>query len=67
MPARVVGERHLHICDDSIETYVGSVLANTLSRVYIIKQDQRGRCIDYSHVIVSWFENPGLPPLTTAA
>ena len=52
VPARLVGESlRLHIYDDRIEAYVGSTLAHTLSRTYALNYNQRGRCIDYRHLI----------------
>jgi len=59
VPARLAGERlRLHIYDDHIEAYVGSVLAHTLPRTYTIKPNQRGRCIDYRHVIGQLVRKP---------
>jgi hypothetical protein len=59
VPARLVGERlRLHLYDDRIEAYVGTVLAHTLPRAYTIKQDQRGRCIDYRHLISQLVRKP---------
>ena len=59
VPARLVGERlRLHIYDDRIEAYVGTLLAHTLSRAYTIKPNQRGRCIDYRHIIGQLVRKP---------
>ena len=59
IPARLAGERlRLHIYDDRIEAYVGTVLAHTLPRAYTIKPNQRGRCIDYRHVISQLVRKP---------
>ena len=59
VPSRLVGERlRLHIYDNRIEAYVGSELAHTLPRTYTIKPNQRGRCIDYRHLISQLVRKP---------
>ena len=59
VPARLIGETlRLHIYDDRIDAYVGSVLAHTLSRIYTVKSNQRARCIDYRHVISQLVRKP---------
>jgi hypothetical protein len=59
VPARLVGESlRLHIYDDRIEAYVGSTLAHTLSRTYTLNYNQRGRCIDYRHLIGQLVRKP---------
>jgi len=59
VPARLVGETlRLHIYDDRIDAYVGSVLAHTLSRIYPVKSNQRARSIDYRHVISQLVRKP---------
>jgi len=59
VPARLIGETlRLHIYDDRIDAYVGSVLAHTLSRIYTVKSNQRARCIDYRHIISQLVRKP---------
>ena len=59
VPGRLVGESlRLHIYDDRIEAYVGSTLAHTLSRTYTLNYNQRGRCIDYRHLIGQLVRKP---------
>ena len=59
VPARLVGESlRLHIYDDRIEAYVGSTLAHTLSRTYTLNYNERGRCIDYRHLIGQLVRKP---------
>jgi hypothetical protein len=59
VPARLVGESlRLHIYDDRIEAYVGSTLAHTLTRTYVLNYNQRARCIDYRHVIGQLVRKP---------
>ena len=57
--SRLIGERlRLHIFDERIEGYVGSVRALTLPRVYAVSHERRARCIDYRHVIASLARKP---------
>ena len=59
VPARLIGERlRLHIFDERIEGYVGSVRALTLPRVYVVNHERRARCIDYRHVIAQLARKP---------
>jgi len=59
VPARLIGERlRLHIFDDRIEGYIGSVRAVTLPRVYAVSHERRARCIDYRHVIAQLARKP---------
>ena len=59
VPARLIGERlRLHIYDERIEGYVGSVRALTLPRVYALSHERRARCIDYRHVIAQLARKP---------
>jgi hypothetical protein len=59
VPARLIGERlRLHIFDERIEGYVGSVRALTLPRVYAVSHERRARCIDYRHVIAQLARKP---------
>ncbi len=59
VPGRLVGESlRLHIYDDRIEAYVGSMLAHTLPRTYTLNSNQRGRCIDYRHLIGQLVRKP---------
>jgi hypothetical protein len=59
VPARLIGERlRLHIFDERIEGYVGSVRALTLPRVYAVSHERRARRIDYRHVIASLARKP---------
>ena len=59
VPGRLVGESlRLHIYDDRIEAYVGSTLAHTLPRTYTLNYNQRGRCIDYRHLIGQLVRKP---------
>ncbi|MCP3879457.1 MAG: IS21 family transposase, partial [Sulfitobacter sp.] len=59
VPSRLIGERlRLHIFDERIEGYIGSVRALTLPRVYAVSHERRARCIDYRHVIASLARKP---------
>jgi hypothetical protein len=59
VPARLIGERlRLHIFDERIEGYVGSVRALTLPRVYAVSHERRARRIDYRHIIASLARKP---------
>lgn len=59
VPSRLIGERlRLHIFDERIEGYIGSVRAVTLPRVYAVSHERRARCIDYRHVIASLARKP---------
>lgn len=59
VPARLIGERlRLHIFDERIEGYVGSVRAVTLPRVYAVSHERRARRIDYRHVIAQLARKP---------
>jgi hypothetical protein len=59
VPACLIGERlRLHIFDERIEGYVGSVRALTLARVYALSHERRARCIDYRHVIAQLARKP---------
>jgi hypothetical protein len=59
VPSRLIGERlRLHLFDERIEGYVGSVRAVTLPRVYAVSHERRARCIDYRHVIASLARKP---------
>lgn len=59
VPSRLIGERlRLHIFDERIEGYIGSVRALTLPRVYAVSHERRARCVDYRHVIASLARKP---------
>ncbi len=59
VPARLVGESlRLHIYDERIEAYVGAMRAHTLPRTYTLNHHQRGRCVDYRHVIEQLARKP---------
>ena len=59
VPARLIGERlRLHIYDERLECYAGSILTLTLPRVYAMSHEQRARCVDYRHVIKQLARKP---------
>jgi hypothetical protein len=59
LPARLVGETlRIHIYDDRLEAYAGSILAHTLNRAYPLNHNQRARCIDYRHLIGQLVRKP---------
>jgi hypothetical protein len=58
VPARLVGERlRVHLYDERLECYLGTTHTVTLPRVYGVA-GQRGRCVDYRHVIGQLVRKP---------
>ena len=58
VPSRLIGERVcVHIHEEAIELYCGHQLVYRTARVYT-PQHQRGRSIDYRHVIHSLIRKP---------
>lgn len=58
VPSRFIGERlYVQLYDDHLKLYHGHVLVLELRRVYASKT-QRGRCVNYRHVIDSLVRKP---------
>ncbi len=58
VPSRLIGEAlTLHLYDDHLKVYHGHVFIQQVPRVYARKQ-QRGRCVNYRHVIDSLIRKP---------
>ncbi len=58
VPSRLIGERlRIHLYDDRLECYLGSAHAITLKRLHP-KGNQRGRQINYRHLIGSLARKP---------
>jgi len=58
VPSRLIGERLcVHLYEDAVELYCGHQLVYRTARVYTPKH-QRGRSIDYRHVIHSLVRKP---------
>jgi hypothetical protein len=59
VPSRMIGETvRVHIYHDRLVFYIGQTLTNTLPRVYLKAGQERGRCIDYRHIIHSLSAKP---------
>lgn len=59
VPSRMIGETvRVHVHHDRLAFFVGQTLATTLPRVYPKAGQDRGRCIDYRHVIHSLSAKP---------
>lgn len=56
---RVIGENvRVHVYHDRLAFFVGQTLTSTLARVYPKAGQERGRCIDYRHIIHSLSAKP---------
>ena len=59
VPSRLIGENvHVHVYHDRLAFFVGQTLTSTLARVYPKAGQDRGRCIDYRHIIHSLSAKP---------
>ena len=59
VPSRLIGETvRVHVYHDRLALFVGHTLTGTLPRVYPKAGQERGRCIDYRHVIHSLSAKP---------
>lgn len=52
VPSRLIGENvRVHVYHDRLAFFIGQTLTDTLPRIYLKAGQERGRCIDYRHVI----------------
>ncbi len=59
VPSRMIGETvRVHVYHDRLAFFIGQTLTGTLPRVYLKAGQERGRCIDYRHVIHSLSAKP---------
>ena len=59
VPSRMIGETvRVHVYHDRLAFFIGQTLTSTLPRVYLKAGQERGRCIDYRHVIHSLSAKP---------
>ena len=60
VPSRMIGENvRVHVYHDRLAFFIGQTLTSTLARVYPnVGSHERGRCIDYRHVIHSLSAKP---------
>ncbi len=59
VPSRMIGETvRVHVHHDHLAFFVGQTLATTLPRVYPKAGQDRGRCINYRHIIHSLSAKP---------
>ena len=59
VPSRMIGENiRVHVYHDRLAFFVGQSLTSILPRVYLKAGQERGRCIDYRHVIHSLSAKP---------
>jgi hypothetical protein len=59
VPSRMIGENvRVHVHHDRLACYIGQTLTTTLPRVYPKAGQERGRCIDYRHIIHSLSAKP---------
>lgn len=59
VPSRLIGETvRVHVYHDRLALYIGHTLTGTLPRVYPKAGQERGRCIDYRHLIHSLSAKP---------
>lgn len=60
VPSRMIGENvRVHVYHDRLAFFIGQTLTSTLARVYPnAGSHERGRCIDYRHVIHSLSAKP---------
>lgn len=59
VPSRMIGENvRVHVYHDRLAFFVGQTLTSTLARVYPKAGLERGRCIDYRHIIHSLSAKP---------
>jgi len=59
VPSRMIGENvRVHVYHDRLAFFIGQTLTSTLPRVYLKAGQERGRSIDYRHVIHSLSAKP---------
>jgi hypothetical protein len=59
VPSRMIGENvRVHVYHDRLAFFIGQTLTSTLPRIYLKAGQERGRCIDYRHVIHSLSAKP---------
>ena len=59
VPSRMIGENvRIHVYHDRLAFFIGQTLTSTLPRVYLKAGQERGRCIDYRHIIHSLSAKP---------
>jgi len=59
VPSRLIGENvRVHVYHDRLALFVGQTLTSLLARVYPKAGQERGRCIDYRHIIHSLSAKP---------
>lgn len=59
VPSRMIGETvRVHIYHDRLAFFIGQTLTTVLPRVYPNAGQERGRCIDYRHIIHSLSAKP---------
>ncbi|MFI3190649.1 MAG: hypothetical protein QX190_13960 [Methylococcales bacterium] len=59
VPSRMIGENvRVHVYHDRLAFFVGQTLSYTRPRVYPETGQERGRCIDYRHIIHSLSAKP---------
>lgn len=59
VPSRMIGENvRVHVYHDRLVFFIGQTLTSTVARVYPQAGQERGRCIDYRHLIHSLSAKP---------
>ena len=59
VPSRMIGENvRVHVYHDRLAFFIGQTLTSTLPRIYLKAGQERGKCIDYRHVIHSLSAKP---------
>ena len=59
VPSRMIGAYvRVHVYHDRLAFFIGQTLTSTLARVYPQAGQERGRCIDYRHIIHSLSAKP---------
>jgi hypothetical protein len=59
VPSRMIGETvRVHVYHDRLAFFIGQTLTSTLQRAYPKAGQERGRCIDYRHIIHSLSAKP---------
>jgi hypothetical protein len=59
VPSRMIGETvRVHVYHDRLAFFIGQTLTGTIPRVYLKAGQERGKCIDYRHIIHSLSAKP---------
>jgi hypothetical protein len=59
VPSRMIGENvRVHVYHDRLAFFIGQTLTSTIPRVYLKAGQERGKCIDYRHIIHSLSAKP---------